>query len=181
LLFPPSDNHSNSFQFADARPYRDLIDAAQATIWQSLVSKSRMRHFVLLTAGLLILSARLTSAQDGLTCKCGNGPDQPAVCLTEAQMSDQVKHIEMQNDRMGNHVNVNGVAVFEITIGKKGRIVNAKAVSGHPLALPLLLRAMDKWQFKPLVRNETARQACGRLSLKFSIVENLSTVEVVRP
>ena len=96
-------------------------------------------------------------------------------------MSDQVKHIEMQNDRMGSHVNVNGVAVFDLTVGKNGRIVNAKAISGHPLALPLLLRAMDKWQFKPLVRNETARQACGRLSLKFSIVENLSTVEVVRP
>jgi hypothetical protein len=23
LLFPPSDNHSNSFQFADGCPYRD--------------------------------------------------------------------------------------------------------------------------------------------------------------
>ena len=140
-----------------------------------------MRRFILLTAELLILSARLTAAQDGLTCNCGNGPDRPAVCLTKAQMSDQVKHVEVQNDRMGNHVNVNGVAVFEVTVGKNGRIVNAKAISGHPLALPLLLRAMDKWQFKPLVRNEIARQACGRLTLKFSIVENLSTVEVVRP
>jgi hypothetical protein len=96
-------------------------------------------------------------------------------------MSHQVKHIEMQPDRMGNHVNVNGIAVFELTVGKDGRIVNAKAISGHPLALPLLLGATDKWQFKPLVRNETARQACGRLSVKFSIVQNLSTVEVVRP
>jgi hypothetical protein len=140
-----------------------------------------MRRFVVLIAGLLILSIQLTSAQDGLTCNSGNGPDRPAVSLKEAEMSDQVKHIEMQDDKMGNHVNVNGVAVFGLTVGKNGRVVNAKAISGHPVALPLLLRAKDKWQFKPLMRNEIARPACGRLNLKFSIVENLSTVEVVKP
>ena len=154
---------------------------AKARIWPSLVSKMRMRRSVFLIAVLLILSADSTLAQDGPTCDCRNSSDQPTVCLTEAQMSDLVKHIEMRNDRMGNHVNLNGVAVFHLTVGKNGRIVNAKAISGHPLALPLLLRTMDKWQFKPLVRNETARQACGRLSAKFSIVEDLSAVEVVRP
>ena len=61
--------------------------------------------------------------------------------------------------------------MFELAVSKNGRIVNARALSGHPLALPLLFRAMDKWRFKPLVRNGTARQACGRLSVKFSIVE----------
>jgi hypothetical protein len=87
----------------------------------------------------------------------------------------------MQPDRMGNHVNVNGVAAFELTVGKDERIVNAKTISGHPLALPLLIGAMDKWRFKPLVRNETARPACGRLRVKFTIVQNLSKVEIVRP
>ena len=61
---------------------------------------------------------------------------------------------------MGNHVNANGMALFELTVGKDGRIANAKAISGHPLALSLLTGAMDKWLFKPLVRNETARQGC---------------------
>src|SRR4051812_19307758 len=122
-----------------------------------------MRGSVLLTAALLILLADSGFAQDGLTCDCGNSPDKPTVCLTETEMRRQVKHIEMEPDRMGNHVNVNGVAVFELTVGKDGRIVNAKAISGHPLALPLLLGAMDKWRFKPLVQNETPRQVCGRL------------------
>lgn len=140
-----------------------------------------MRPFALLIAALLILLFDYGSSQDGLTRDCGNSPDKLAVCLTETQMSHRVKHIEMQDDRMGNHVNVSGVAVFELMVGKNGHIVNAKAISGHPLALPLLLSAMDKWQFKPLVRNGTAQQACGLLRVKFSIVENLSTVEVVRP
>ncbi len=129
----------------------------------------------------MIFLADSAFAQDGLTCVCGNSPDQTTICLTETQMSHQVKHIEMEPDRMGNHVNANGLAVFELTVGKDGRIANAKAISGHPLALPLLTGAMDKWQFKPLVRNETARQVCGRLKVRFSIVENLSKVEVVGP
>jgi hypothetical protein len=32
-----------------------------------------------------------------------------------------VKHIEMQPDKMGNHVNVNGVSVFELTVGRAPR------------------------------------------------------------
>ena len=147
----------------------------------SVVSKWIMRPSVLLIATLLILSADSASAQDGPTCDCRNISDEPTVCLTETQMSDQVKHIEMQSDKMGDHVNVKGVALFEVMVGKDGRIVNARAISGHPLALPLLIGAIDKWQFKPLVRNQIARQACGRLKLKFSIVQNLSAVEVVRP
>lgn len=139
-----------------------------------------MMRSVLLTAVALSLSAYSAYSQDKFTCDCGNGADHDTVCLTETQMADDVKHIEMQSDRMGNHVNANGVAVLELTVGKNGRIVDAKAISGHPLALPLLLSSVNKWRFKPLRQNETVRQACGRLSVKFSIVENLSKVEVVR-
>ena len=96
-------------------------------------------------------------------------------------MSAQVKHIEMQPDRMGNHVNVSGVAVFELMVDKNGRVLNAKAISGHPLAVPRLVGSVEKWRFKPLMRDGVAHQTCGRLSLKFSIVENQLTVEVVRP
>jgi hypothetical protein len=139
-----------------------------------------MTRDVLLVAVTLSMCAASAYGQDKLTCDCGNGSRHDTVCLTKTQMADRVKHIEMQNDRMGNHVNVNGVAVLELRIGKDGRIVNARAISGHPLALPLLLNTLNKWRFKPLVQNETAQQTCGRLSVKFSIVENLSKVEVVR-
>lgn len=136
---------------------------------------------VILNAALMILLAGSGSTQDGVTCDCGNSADHPSVCLTETEMGHQLKHLEMDSDKMGNHLKVSGVAVFELIVGKDGRIVNAKAISGHPLAIPLLLGAIDRWRFKPYVRNATARQVCGRLSVKFSIVQNLSKVEVVRP
>lgn len=130
---------------------------------------------------MLILSAPAVATQDAPLCDCADVPAATIVCLTEMQMTAQVKHIEMQPDRMGNHVKVTGVAVFEVVVGKNGRVLNAKAISGHPLAVPRLLGSVDKWRFKPCIRNGVASQSCGRLKVKFSIVENQSKFEVVRP
>ena len=63
-------------------------------------------------------------------------------------------------------------------VGKNGRILEANATSGHPLAIPLLLGSVNKWRFK---LDGVERQTSGRLTVKFSIVENQSNVEVVRP
>lgn len=82
--------------------------------------------------GMLILSALAAGAQDAPPCDCAGVQAAPIACLTEMQMSAQVKHIEMQPDRMGNHVNVSGVTVFEVLVGKNGRVLNAKVISGQP-------------------------------------------------
>ena len=145
-----------------------------------MVSKYSMRRSIFLIAVALSLFADCAYAQEKLTCDCGNSSRHDTVCLTKTEMADQVTHIEMRNDEMGNHVNARGVAVLELTVGKDGHVANAKAISGHPLALSLLLGAIQEWRFKPLIRNKTARQECGRLNVEFSIVENLSEVEVVR-
>lgn len=131
--------------------------------------------------GMLILSAPAACTQNALLCDCADVQAAAIICLTDMQISAQVKHIEMQPDRMGNHINVIGVAVFELMVGKNGRVLNAKVISGHPLAVPRLLGSVDNWRFEPWIRNGVASQSCGRLTAKFSIVENQSKVEVVRP
>jgi hypothetical protein len=65
------------------------------------------------------------------------------VCLTDKQMSSHVTHVEMDSDRMGNHVNVKGIAVFRLVFSEDGRVVCAVVVSGHPLGegeMAILLR-----------------------------------------
>jgi len=86
----------------------------------------------------------------------------------------------MQPDRMDRHVNVSGLAVFELIISKSGRVLNAKAVTLPPLASPLLTGSNNKWRFRPLMRDGVARQSCGRLVLRVSIAENQSEVETVQ-
>jgi len=82
---------------------------------------------------------------------------------------------------MGDRVNINGVAVFEIIVGKDGHIMDARAISGHPLALAQLLGSASKWRFTPLNNGGIASQVCGRLNVHFSIVENQVKIKVVEP
>lgn len=111
-------------------------------------------------------------------CRCEAAPTH-FVCLTDAQMRKQVEHVEMAPDRMGNHVNFKGVAVFEVRVSTDGRVACAKSVSGHAIAVSLLMARADHWRFHPYRLNTTAVEACGRLRLRFSVSEhNQPTVEV---
>lgn len=47
-------------------------------------------------------------------------------CLTSAQMAQHAAHVEMEPDRMGNHSNYEGVAVFQIGFDEKGRVTGRK-------------------------------------------------------
>ena len=111
-------------------------------------------------------------AEDKRDCAC-------AEHLQEAQMIGQIEHIEMGADVMGNHVNVKGVALFEVTVGNDGRLLCLQALSGHALAITHLTEASSRWKFKPYLKNGIAQQFCGRLRLNFSFVENKPWVEVV--
>jgi len=99
--------------------------------------------------------------------------------LKESQMSRQVEHIEMGADVMGNHVNVKGIALMEVTVDNDGRVLCVQALSGRPLAITHLIEASRRWKFKPYLKNGSAQRFCGRLRLNFSFVENEPFVEVV--
>jgi hypothetical protein len=95
-------------------------------------------------------------------------------------MTEHAKHIEMPPDRMGNHVNLKGVAVFQITIDESSSVTSAKAVSGNPLAINLLISDAKSWQFEPYVEAGIARKACGRIAMKFSIAEGIASAQVLK-
>jgi hypothetical protein len=94
-------------------------------------------------------------------------------------MASQAEHIEMAPYLTGDHVNIRGTAVIELTVAKDGSVRCAQALSGHPLAISQLIGAVQKWRFKPFVKDGVALQFCGRLRVKFAVVENRPSVEVV--
>jgi N-acyl-L-homoserine lactone synthetase len=126
-------------------------------------------ELVALVIGILVATA-------AAKCKC----DKATVCVTDSQMTEYVQHVEMEPDRIGFHTNASGIAVFEVVFDTDGRVLDAKAVSGHALAIPLLMASVPRWRFLPYLRNGVAQKACGTLRLKFSIVENVSDVQVER-
>ena len=111
------------------------------------------------------------NAEEKRNCAC-------AERLTESQMRKQVEHIEMGEDLIGDHVNIKGIALMEVTVDDDGRVSCLKAVSGHALAITHLIEAGRRWKFKPYLKNGSAQRFCGRLRLNFSFVENKPSVEV---
>ncbi len=143
----------------------------------SSVSKQGMRKVLSVTFALLFCLDDAV-AKRTLSCPCRT---TGMMCLTEGQVSKQVSRIEMEPDRMGNHTNLRGIAVFQVTFDENGRVVSARAISGHPLAIEFLVTAAERWRFKPYLQNGVARKVCGRLRVKFSMIENKPSAEVLKP
>jgi hypothetical protein len=161
-----------------------LLNKSSTRYFRTMVSNNIVKK---LTICLVILAGAtgVSPTQNVPTtppcdCPCGEGSsNSTTVCLTDAQMRRHVNRVEMAPDRMGNHVNLQGVAVFRIALDKHGRVDCAEVLSGRPIATSLLMASVKRWRFTQFVRNGTAIRACGRLSLKFSVVEGASTVEVI--
>ena len=82
---------------------------------------------------LLAISVCATAtAQTLVACGC---EIVNTVCLTDVEMSEHAVHVEMEPDRMGNHSNYRGVAVFQIGFDEKGHLTGASAISGSVLNL----------------------------------------------
>ncbi len=104
-------------------------------------------------------------------CSCANW-------LSESQMAAQVEHVEMAPFAHGVHLNEHGIALIETRVGSDGSVQCTSAIAGHPLAMAQLIGPSPGWHFKPYVADGVAREFCGRLRLKFSIVDDRSSLEV---
>jgi hypothetical protein len=127
---------------------------------------------------LALLASGIAQETRVRSCDCTTGK---TVCISEAQMAGSATHIEMEPDLMGNHSNASGVVVFQLIVGKNGKVKNAQAISGHPIAISLLIGAVPKWRFQPFVEDGTKKQTCGPISLRFRILNNRTSVEVMKP
>ena len=127
-----------------------------------------------LTAAFVCVSPAF--AQTLVACGC----DARTVCLSDVEMSKHAIHVEMEPDKMGNHSNYRGVAVFQIGFDERGRVTGADAISGEPLGISHLMAAVSKWKFKPVVVNGTKKRGCGKLSVRFAMRENVPSAEVLK-
>ena len=74
----------------------------------SPVSNVCMRTLAFVIVGLLVTSFSYAAVQNTPVRECCNDLNKSTVCLTDAEVLTQVKHIEMLPDRMGNRINIKG-------------------------------------------------------------------------
>ena len=134
-----------------------------------------MKARILALTAVAVL-ANTAASQTLVACSCEL---VNTVCLTHVEMSDHAMHIQMEPDRMGNHSNYKGVAVFQIGFDERGRVTGASAVSGHPLGISHLMAAVSKWRFRPVILKGVKKKACGRLSIEFAMKGNVPSAKVM--
>jgi hypothetical protein len=110
-------------------------------------------------------------------CVCLGRRDGLPIGRTDVQSAT---HVEMEPDKMGNHSNYRGVAVFQIGFDEKGRVTGADAISGQPLGISHLMAAVSRWKFKPAVVNGMKKRGCGKLWIRFAMRENVPSAEVLK-
>jgi hypothetical protein len=131
--------------------------------WSLTLSKGERAGILKGSYHEMLIEEKVTKRQ--LSKNCHSCELANTVCLSDVQMAEHAVHFEMEPDRVGNHSNYRGVAVFQIGFDEKGRVTGATAISGHPLGISHLMAAVSKWRFKPVIANGVKKKGCGKLSV----------------
>jgi len=68
--------------------------------------------------------------------------------------------------------NVKGAVQIQVTISETGEVMNAQAISGHPLLREAALQAAKQWSFKPTELSGEPVKAQGVITFNFDIGNN---------
>lgn len=85
-------------------------------------------------------------------------PGRPAVggevtSLGDVAWGDVIKKAQPRYPAQAKRVNASGPVNVHITISETGRVIEAKATSGHPLLRDAAVTAARQWVFKPAILN----------------------------
>jgi len=84
--------------------------------------------------------------------------------------SAAVVHPEPEYPPLAKAARVSGNVEVEITIDQEGRVISARAVSGHPLLKDSATAASKQWRFDPKRLSQTPTALAGTLTFVFDLV-----------
>jgi periplasmic protein TonB len=67
----------------------------------------------------------------------------------------QIYSVQPQYPELARQAHVWGVVVVRAVIDEQGNVVQAHALSGHPLLIPAALKAVLQWKYEPTLLNRT--------------------------
>ena len=71
----------------------------------------------------------------------------------------------VQAKRMG----IEGEVILEATINEQGRVVESRALSGHPLLVAAAIQSVSKWRYAPTILNGTPWPVLLKVRVTFSL------------
>jgi protein TonB len=70
---------------------------------------------------------------------------------------------------LANQIKLEGVVNVQVLIDEEGKVVSAKAVSGHPILIPEAQRAAMLAKFSPTILSGQRVKVSGIISYKFQL------------
>src|SRR5262249_127669 len=74
---------------------------------------------------------------------------------------------------------VKGAVQIQVTISESGEVMNAQAISGHPMLREAALQAAKQWRFKPTEMSGSPVKTQGVLTFNFDPGKNATPGETV--
>lgn len=80
-----------------------------------------------------------------------------------------IDKVEPQYRAVARNARVSGAVQVDIIIDEDGKVISAKAISGHPLLRKVSVDSAKQWTFKPFVVKDSPVQVEGILTFKFGL------------
>jgi protein TonB len=85
---------------------------------------------------------------------------------------EAVKRVQPEYPAAAKEAKITGDVTVEIVINKEGRVVSARATSGHPYLREASEKAALKWRFSVKSDNDEPVEIVSTLTFKFSLSTN---------
>ena len=112
------------------------------------------------------------TSQKSMPCFKRNGASRARhgrpVLLASSELMDRViqkRPIERPGPLGKN--SLRGVVSIEVLINKQGKVICARGVDGHPLAIVAAIRSLRQWTFRPYAIGHKPTSVAGVLSVPF--------------
>lgn len=137
---------------------------------QRVARRSRLmaaRAAVPATAGALRITGPVTENIPG---PAGNGEALKKINISGGVLqSSAINKVQPEYPVAAKAARVQGAVQVQITVGEKGEVVEASAISGHPLLRDAALTAARQWQFKPTQLSGVPVKTHGVLTFNFTL------------
>lgn len=78
-----------------------------------------------------------------------------------------VKRPQPEYPDEAREIGIQGTVVVEVTVSETGRVITARAISGHPLLRDAAVAAARGWTFNPIVVQRKALKVIGTITFSF--------------
>ena len=90
------------------------------------------------------------------------------VLLASSELMDRViQRRPIERPGLLGKNSLRGVVNIEVLISKQGKVICARGVNGHPLAIAAAVRSLRQWTFRPYAIGHKTTSVAGVLSIPF--------------